>query len=189
VEWRIVLLLACGSVPASALTILVLAVGLHNAGAAHVVSLLLGVVVIVTAVLVLSRAMLLRVSGGMVDRMPRHRAVQLTVAAGTVLGVLVTVTSVGAGALGVVFLAFLYPRLPTARIVAADIAHAVPLTLLAGLGHWWLGSIDWPLLGALLLGSVPGIVVGSLLVTRMPDLMLRPLLALILIVVGGKLIY
>jgi uncharacterized protein len=88
----------------------------------------------------------------------------------------------------VVFLAFLYPRLPTSRIVAADIAHAVPLTLLAGLGHWWLGSINWPLLGALLMGSIPGIVIGSFLVTRVPEAVLRPALALVLIVVGGKLI-
>jgi uncharacterized membrane protein YfcA len=112
----------------------------------------------------------------------------LTVLAGGVLGVLVTITSVGAGALGVVVLAFLYPRLPTPRIVAADIAHAVPLTLLAGLGHWWLGTIDWPLLGSLLLGSIPGVVIGSLLATRMPDLVLRPVLAVVLILVGGRLL-
>ncbi|MGH7155554.1 MAG: TSUP family transporter, partial [Acetobacteraceae bacterium] len=98
------------------------------------------------------------------------------------------ITSVGAGALGVVALVMLYPRLPIARIVAADIAHAVPLTLLAGLGHWWLGTIDWALLGSLLLGSVPGVVAGSFLATRVPDLVLRPAVAAVLLVVGGRLL-
>ena len=99
-----------------------------------------------------------------------------------------TITSVGAGALGVVALTFLYPRLPTPRIVAADIAHAVPLTLVAGLGHWWLGTIDWGLFGSLLLGSVPGVVIGSLLAMHVPDRVLRPVLAAVLILAGGRLL-
>jgi uncharacterized protein len=189
IEWRIVGLLASGSVPASALTILGLAYGMKNAATAHVIPILLGLAVIMTAIAVLFRGPLLRLSQATVDRLTRRRAAQLTSLAGVVLGVLVTITSVGAGALGVVFLAFLYPGLPTSRIVAADIAHAVPLTLLAGLGHWWLGSINWPLLGALLTGSIPGIIIGSLLVTRVPERVLRPILALVLIVVGGKLIF
>ncbi len=188
VEWRVVARLACGSVPASALTILALAYGLKTGAAAHLVTILLGVAVIVTAIAVLFRGTLMRLSADMTNRLPPRRAVQFTVAAGVVLGVLVTITSVGAGALGVVFLAFLYPKLPTSQIVAADIAHAVPLTLLAGLGHWWLGTIDWPLLGALLVGSIPGVVAGSLLVTRVPEMVLRPLLALVLVLVGGRLI-
>ncbi len=188
VEWRITGRLAMGSIPAAAVTIVVLAYGLKSGHAAHVISFMLGLAVIATAVAVLFRAQLLRFASSCTETLGARRAALLTTAVGAVLGVLVTITSVGAGALGVVALTFLYPRLPIPRIVASDIAHAVPLTLLAGLGHWWLGSVDWPLLGALLVGSIPGIVAGSLLVTRVPEMLLRPLLAAVLIVVGGKLI-
>jgi len=105
-----------------------------------------------------------------------------------VLGVLVTISSVGAGALGVSALLIFYPRVPMAVIVGSDIAHAVPLTLVAGLGHWWLGSVDWRLLTSLLSGSIPGIVLGSYLSAHIPDRVLRPILAITLIVVGGRLV-
>ena len=101
---------------------------------------------------------------------------------------LVSISSVGAGALGVSALFFLYPRLPTLRIVGSDIAHAVPLTLVAGIGHWFLGSVDWSLLGSLLIGSLPGIWLGSHISTRVPDRVLRPILATMLVLVGSKLI-
>jgi uncharacterized protein len=67
----------------------------------------------------------------------------------------------------------LYPKLPTVRIVGSDIAHAVPLTLIAGAGHWFIGSIDWWLLASLLIGSIPGITIGSQLASRVPDRVLR----------------
>jgi uncharacterized membrane protein YfcA len=104
------------------------------------------------------------------------------------LGVLVTVSSVGAGALGVAVLFYLYPRLPAIRIIGSDIAHAVPLTLVAGLGHWLIGSVDWSLLGSLLLGSLPGIWLGSHASAKVPDRILRPILAGMLVLIGGKLI-
>jgi len=104
-----------------------------------------------------------------------------------VLGVLVSISSVGAGAIGVTALILLYPQLPTARIVGSDIAHAVPLTLVAGIGHWWLGSINLDLLIPLLLGSVPGIVLGSYTAVRVPEKALRLLLAATLIMVAAKL--
>jgi len=107
---------------------------------------------------------------------------------GVVLGTLVSLTSVGAGALGVTALFFLYPGLAAVRIVGADLAHAVPLTLVAGLGHWWLGDIDWKLLATLLAGSLPGIYLGSHLSSRLPEALLRPILAGMLILVGGRLI-
>jgi uncharacterized protein len=113
----------------------------------------------------------------------------LTVAVGAVLGVLVSISSVGAGAIGVTALILLYPQLPIARIVGSDIAHAVPLTLVAGLGHWWLGSINLSLLIPLLLGSVPGIVLGSYVVTRVPETALRLLLAGTLAIVATKLAF
>jgi len=189
VAWRIVVRLASGSLPASALTILFLSQRLHSAGAIRVIPVLLGISVILTAVAVLFKGALVRLTGPSVDRLSRGWAAALTVAAGVVLGVLVTLTSVGAGALGVVLLTFLYPHMPTSRVVGADIAHAVPLTLLAGIGHWWLGSVDWELLGALLVGSVPGVVAGSLLVPRVPERVLRPVLALVLLAAGSKLIH
>jgi hypothetical protein len=95
---------------------------------------------------------------------------------------------VGAGALGVTALLLLYPRAPMARIVGTDIAHAVPLTLLAGLGHWSIGGVNLHLLASLLSGSIPGIIVGSWLAARMPEMVLRPLLALTLAIAGLKIV-
>ena len=119
---------------------------------------------------------------------PRQEA-GLTITTGVVLGVLVSLTSVGAGALGVTVLLLLYPRLPTARIVGSDIAHAVPLTLVAGAGHWLLGTIDVGLLGSLLAGSLPGVVIGSTAAGLIPELALRPILAVTLLVAGGSLVW
>jgi uncharacterized protein len=102
---------------------------------------------------------------------------------------LVTISSVGAGAIGVTVLLLLFPRSPMAVIVGSDIAHAVPLTLVAGVGHWWLGSVDWHLLGGLLSGSIPGIIVGSYLAVRVPELVLRPILAVTLVIIGGRLVF
>ena len=113
----------------------------------------------------------------------------LTVLTGAILGVLVTISSVGAGAIGVTVLLLLYPRLPMARIVGSDIAHAVPLTLVAGLGHWMLGSVNVSMLVSLLMGSIPGIVLGSLFAVRVPDAVLRPVMAVTLAVVGGTLVF
>ena len=100
-----------------------------------------------------------------------------TVVVGVALGVLVSISSVGAGAVGVTALLLLYPRLPMATIVGSDIAHAVPLTLVAGIGHWALGSVDWALMGVLLIGSLPGIVIGSYCAVRVPETVLRLVLA------------
>jgi uncharacterized membrane protein YfcA len=113
----------------------------------------------------------------------------LTVTTGAVLGVLVTISSVGAGVLGVTALLLLYPHLPMAMFVGSDIAHAVPLTLVAGVGHWLLGSVDWSLLTSLLTGSVPGIILGSYISAHVSDAVLRPILATMLMVVGGRLIF
>jgi uncharacterized protein len=112
----------------------------------------------------------------------------ITVVFGVMLGVLVSLCSVGAGALGVAVLFFLYPRLPPVRIVGSDLAHAVPLTLVAGLGHWLIGSVDWYIVGALLLGSLPGISIGSHVATRISDRVLLPVLASMLVLIGLRLI-
>ena len=101
---------------------------------------------------------------------------------------MVTLTSVGAGAIGVTALIVLYPKLPPMRLVGSDIAHAVPLTLLAGIGHWWLGDVNLDLVGTLLLGSIPGVILGSLWSTKMPDRGLRVALAGVLLIVGLRLV-
>src|SRR5262249_51867095 len=120
------------------------------------------------------------------ERLDASTTTIATVIVGAALGVLVSISSVGAGAVGVTALLLLYPRLPMARIVGSDIVHAVPLTLVAGAGHWALGSVDWHLMGVLLLGSLPGIVIGSWSAVRVPEPVLRVALAAVLIVVAGK---
>jgi uncharacterized membrane protein YfcA len=127
--------------------------------------------------------------GGLLRQTNGREIALLTTALGVVLGVLVSISSIGAGAIGVTALLMLYPKMPTVRIVGTDIAHAVPLTLIAGAGHWWLGSVDWPLLASLLVGSIPGIAIGSHFASRVPDRVLRPLLAGTLALVGGKLVF
>ena len=117
---------------------------------------------------------------------PRHTAM-LTIAVGAGLGGIVSLTSVGAGAIGVTALVLLYPQRPVVRIVGSDIAHAVPLTLVAGLGHWLVGSVNWQILASLLVGSLPGIILGSLFAVRIPDSAIRLGLAVVLIVVATKL--
>jgi uncharacterized membrane protein YfcA len=118
----------------------------------------------------------------------RRKIDGFTILLGLVMGILVTTTSVGAGAIGVTILLLLHPKMPAGRVVGSDIAHAVPLTLLAGAGHWYLGSINWALLSTLLIGSLPGIVLGSLVATRAGDALVRVALASVLILVGVRLL-
>src|SRR5579875_2204969 len=173
VEWRIVWRLAMGSLPGAALSLFALSQVLREPAAGRALSVLLGIVVMCGAAALFFRGALFRWAS-------RNTLL---------LAVLVSLTSVGAGALGMVVLVLIYRDLPASRLVATDIAHAVPLTLLAGFGHWWLGSIDWALLGSLLIGSVPGVLVGCFLATRIPDGFLRPILATVLLFVGGRLVY
>jgi uncharacterized protein len=189
VDWRVVGRLAAGSIPASIVTLFALAqLGMQGSAANRLVSLVLGLALILTAVVLLFRRQIVEFFAARFGE-PNPRYIPLlTVTTGAVLGILVAISSVGAGAIGVTALILLYPRLPTVRIVGSDIAHAVPLTLLAGMGHWLLGSVDWGILGGLLTGSLPGIVIGSYIATRVPDLVLRPLLATTLLLVGGRLV-
>jgi hypothetical protein len=190
VDWRIVAGLAMGSVPAAILTLLVMSrAGAMSASAATVLNLLLGVALLLTGASVFFRPWILRWAGHHIHAMEQRKLRRWTIALGATLGVLVSVTSVGAGALGTTALLILYPRLPVAKIAASDIAHAVPLTLIAGLGHWWLGSVDFSLMLALLAGSIPGIILGSLLSSRSSDGVLRPILAITLLIVGFRLVF
>jgi uncharacterized membrane protein YfcA len=111
-----------------------------------------------------------------------------TIISGAVLGVLVTISSIGAGAIGATLLVILYPRMPAAHVAGTDIAYAVPLTAIAAIGHWWLGSIDWELLGSLLIGSLPGITLGSMAAKAVPEKFLRGILATTLTLVAAKLV-
>jgi len=189
IEWRIVGRLALGSVPTTALTLLVLSrLDIKGPAAGGVITTVLGAALFATAAALIFRRQLLALYTARVGELDPRRTALLTTVTGGLLGVFVSISSVGAGAIGVTALILLYPKLPTARIVGSDIAHAVPLTLVAGIGHWILGSIDWALLGSLLLGSLPGIVIGSQVATRVPDAALRVVLALTLIIVGSKLV-
>ena len=190
VEWPVVARLAGGSVPATALTLLVIShFDLASRATSHLISTVLGVMLLLTAVALLFRHRLLAMGGDRVGEISPHSTVALTILTGAVLGVLVTISSVGAGAIGVTVLLLLYPKLPMARIVGSDIAHAVPLTLIAGVGHWFLGSVNLSMLASLLFGSIPGIVLGSMMAVRVPEWVLRPLLAVTLALVGGTLVF
>ncbi len=190
VDWRVTRRLATGSVPSTILTLLALAhLGKQSEAAGHVITTVLGFALILTAISLLFRRWLLTHLAQFVESLPDERIHLLTILLGAILGVLVSLSSVGAGAIGVTVLILLYPKLPVARLVGSDIAHAVPLTLIAGAGHWFLGSIDWSLLVSLLIGSLPGIAIGSHFAARVPDRVLRPLLAGTLAVVGGKLAF
>jgi uncharacterized membrane protein YfcA len=185
VDWRITSRLAAGSVPASVLTLTAFAV-FHplNQGPGHFISELLGIALVLTAIALLLRNWILAAGINIFANMSERSRARLTTLTGAILGVLVSATSVGAGAIGVIALVMLYPRRRTAVIVGSDIAHAVPLTLVAGIGHWIVGSVNWFLMISLLCGSIPGIVLGSMISVRIPDAVLRPILATMLLVVG-----
>jgi uncharacterized membrane protein YfcA len=189
VDWRVVGALASGSIPAAIVTLATMAYfGVNGARSAFVLNVLLGGALLVTSIAVFFRPWILRWAGHHIEAMEVRRVTRWTVLLGAALGVLVSITSVGAGALGTTVLLILYPKLPVARIAGSDIAHAVPLTLIAGIGHWFMGSVDLTLMLALLAGSIPGIIVGSLLATRSSDSVLRPILAITLLVSAVKLL-
>lgn len=187
IDWGIVWRLAIGSVPAAALT----TIYLHQVGAAseavvHNIKFWLGVALLLTSVSVLFRQELMRLNKNE-HLVPQRLIPAATVILGLILGFLVTLTSVGAGALGVTALLILYPKISVNKIVGSDVAHAVPLTLVAGLGHASLGTVDYGLLGTLLIGSIPGIWIGSHMTTKISEQWVRNVLALILVYVGQKL--
>ena len=198
VPWRVVGLLCAGSIPAALLGLWALHhLGPDSAQAQRVMTTTLGVALLLTAAATLYKALVFspeRAAAAAATRssraadatQPRHWS--LPVLLGAVIGLLVTFTSVGAGAIGVSVLLLVFPHLPLPRIIAADIAYAVPLTLVAGLGHASLGSVDWPLLGLLLTGSLPGIWLGSRLVSRTPERLIRSILSLLLAWAGAKLV-
>jgi len=191
VDWTVTRLLATGSIPATILTLWALAhVQASSGGNAKLVSDVLGAMLIVTAGALIFRRALRRFADRRVGAAPLDERLGGwgTIGLGAVLGVVVSISSVGAGAIGMTALLVLHSHRPIARLIGADIAHAVPLTLIAGAGHWLIGSVDLGLLATLLVGSVPGVIVGSMIGPRLPEPALRLALAAILAIVGVKLI-
>ncbi|MEY3124583.1 MAG: hypothetical protein RLZZ573_1103 [Pseudomonadota bacterium] len=194
IDWPVVLHLSVGSIPASLVTLYVLhIIGATSAVVQGFMTTALGFALLLTAAATLfkairGKAMPVTVAKGLEAKAAHPRHWSLPLLFGAIIGSLVTLTSVGAGAIGVTVLMLLYPLLPLPRIVAADIAYAVPLTLVAGLGHASLGSVDWPLLSLLLAGSLPGIWVGSHLMSKTPERVIRSLLSVLLAYAGTKLI-
>lgn len=193
IDWKVVKLLATGSLPFAIITIFVIkhlaSIGKETTG---LITYSLGIALILTACALLIRSYLMRktvreVENGTVST-GRFQQMQVpaTILTGAVLGVLVTLSSVGAGALGTVAILFLYPKMSTLRVVGTDLAHAIPLTAIAGIGHWALGNVNFTLLGSLLIGSLPGIWIGSHLGAKIPEKILRPILASILLLIGLK---
>lgn len=189
IDWRVVRRLASGSVPMTIATLLVLSqLDMSGAQTARLISRALGAALLATSAVLIFRPWLVTYYSTRIPEPSPRRTALLTVATGGLLGLLVSISSVGAGAIGVTALIMLYPRLPTPSIVGSDIAHAVPLTFVAGIGYWMIGSIDPGILGSLLLGSIPGILVGSYAAVRIPDRALRLVLAAVLGIVGGRLV-
>ena len=191
IVWLVVKRLWLGSLTASAVTLVWMKLHPVDATAVTLLKTAIAAAVLVTALGMIFQRQLhalgrkLRTTDG-----EQFKAVQgpLTVLAGAVLGVLVTLTSVGAGALGAVFLAYLYPlRLTPPRLIATDIVHAIPLAIFAGLGHLLIGNVNFGLLGNLLLGSIPAVIVGAMLSARLPHALLRGALAVVLLSIGVKL--
>lgn len=189
VDWEVFKRLCLGSLPAAVLTL----VALNVLGAGRIGGILvqaLGGVLILTAAAMLFKRVFHALGQRLRTRLPqdfKRAQPALTVAAGAILGVLVSLTSIGAGALGAVMLLYLYPfRMKPMRLVGTDIVHAIPLTVVAGTGHLMMGNVDFGLLGSLLVGSIPGIVVGSLVSTRAPEGLLRGVIALVLVAAGVK---
>ncbi|MFQ5469675.1 MAG: sulfite exporter TauE/SafE family protein [Gammaproteobacteria bacterium] len=191
IDWKIVGLLALGSIPTTSLTLYLMnkstSAGMEVDTLIHVS---LGIALILTSMVLIFKHKVYVFGNKIKSLIPHWRRLRspATVLAGIMLGILVPVSSIGAGAIGAAILLFMYPSLPTSRIVGTDLAHAVPLTAVAGLGHLQMGSVDLMLLGALLLGSLPGIYLGSHISTVIPEKIMRPILASMLMLIGMKFI-
>lgn len=189
VDYRITGRLLAGSIPASLATVALMHLTGLTKGWASALTFSLGIALLLTAVTVAYKQAWHAVGLRLERWLPDNRKPALTVACGAVLGVLVSLSSIGAGAVGATMILLLYPRLPAQRLVGTDIAHAVPLTLVAGIGHATLGHVDWALLAALLVGSLPGIWAGAQLTRAMPERLVRALLCVSLVTAGLKVIH
>lgn len=191
VRWDIVRLLCVGALPAAVVAALSLKhFGALNAEIGQLIRYCIAGSVLLTVTALLFKTTMMAWVNAKTSRQLQGRSLTIaTIAAGLVLGALVTISSIGAGAIGATLLVLMYPRLTAAEVAGTDIAYAVPLTAIAAVGHWWLGSIDWTLLATLLVGSVPGITLGAFAARAVPERFLRALLALTLTTVAVKLLW
>ncbi|MBO9481710.1 MULTISPECIES: sulfite exporter TauE/SafE family protein [Gammaproteobacteria] len=190
IDWTLVKTLCAGSLPATILTIVLLKFFFdRSADYSPILTLCLGIMLTLTALSLFMSPFLKRRQLSGVSMIPQQYQTTLTFIAGIFLGVLVTLSSVGAGALGTAAIILLYPLLKPVKVVGSDLAHAVPLTLLAGFGHIWLGNVDFVLLGSLLIGSIPAIYVGTRVGMKLPDTFMRIILAIILLGLGLKYLF
>ncbi len=190
IDWDVVRRLASGSIPATMITLAVLSeLNLNGDAAGGLITFVLCIALFATALVLVFGDPIVALYRARVGALDPRRIAISTALVGAALGVLVSISSVGAGAIGVVLLVLLYPHLPMAKIVGSDIAHAVPLTLIAGIGHWMVGSVDWHIVGSLLAGSLPGIFLGSYFAVRIPERALRLTLAITLFVVASRIVY
>jgi len=188
IEWRVVRRLAAGSIPMTGVTMSALSMlDINSAAARGLINAVLIFALVATAIALVFRERIVACYAAHLGALAPRRVAILTIVVGGALGTMVSISSVGAGAIGVTCLFLLYPKLPAARIVGSDIAHAVPLTLAAGIAHWLLGSIDLQVFLSLILGSIPGILLGSFVAVRIPETALRLVLAATLIAVATKL--
>jgi uncharacterized membrane protein YfcA len=192
VDWQVIRRLSLGSVPAAVATLVWM--DLTNHGQTHNSTIIhaLGGVLLLTAVGMLARKKIQALAVGLrTKRAAMFIRAQpiLTVMAGVVLGIIVPLTSVGAGALGTVMLLYLYPlRMNPRRLAGTDIVHAIPLAIISGIGHLLMGNVDGRLLLNLLAGSIPGILLATLLARKSPDIVLRSIIAVLLVAVSLKLL-
>ena len=189
VNWAIVRRMLSGSIPASIVTVALMHQTGVTKGWASALTFSLGIALLLTAVVVAFKQSWQPLGLKLERWIPESRKPALMVALGLILGVLVSLSSIGAGAIGATLILLIYPRMQARDIVGTDIAHAVPLTLVAGIGHASLGNVDWSLLVSLLIGSLPGIWLGAQLTRRLPDGAVRSLLFVSLLMAGWKVIH
>lgn len=192
IDWAIARRMALGSIPAAIFTSIVLKLFFSDASAySHILTLALGIMLVATSFVLFFRNKLKERAEnnlgimGLAHRYP----IPFTIVMGFIIGVFVTLSSVGAGAIGAAVLMSLYPHLPSHRVVGIDIAHAVPLTFIAGIAHLWLGNVDFLLLFCLLIGSLPAVHLGAQLGSYIPNKVLQPVLASLLMVIGIKFVF
>lgn len=186
VNWRIVMAMASGSIPASIATVIILSQFEQPDHYQDILTTTLGLMLTLTAIVVLFRRKLIQTFN---LNLNDNQSTKLIFVCGFVLGVLVTLTSVGAGALGTAIMMILFPLMRAKNIVGTDLAHAVPLTLVAGTGHIFLGNVDYLLLIALLIGSIPSIYLGTRIASHVPNKVLQPILASALLAFGVKYLF
>jgi len=198
IVWPIVIWLAVGSIPASFATHWVLDNYLSQS--THykaVLTMVLGFMLTITGLSILFRTQIENLFNKYrkqelpdmtqdlekVKLQAKDKRVAIIIM-GIILGIFVTLSSVGAGAFGIMALVVMFPNLPMIRIIGSDVVHAVLLTLVADLGHMSSGNVDFMLLMWLLVGSIPAIIVGTLLSSRMPEKLIRKILGITLFALG-----